>query len=286
MPAVPDWNLRFDLTSPYANLVFNVQTADGLYLLDKDSSSFDVEVRSTKNNVPQSDGSILHHRFLTGASMALTIHLMEDADTIACDDLAATMVDSLTGAFRSLLNAGDNEGRLSWSISGGNIRMLDDARLLVYPAFTYQGTWPTITATIDSEFPYAQDLNQSSTAVTSGGTQTLTNTGSAPYYPVFIVAGATSAFTITVVSPQQTTQFVYDSTLPGASAIAGGNCAEINCFKNTIFLDTGCTGAADDADLAAGVDQLNSEYPVLDVGANQVSITGANMTVLWAPAWG
>ncbi len=288
MPAVPSWSFptQFDLTNPYnGTLSFNVQT-DRLYLLDQQACSFDTTVRATKSDVPQSDGSILHHRFLTGAEMRLSIQLWEQPDLVACDDLLAEMVDDLTGAFRSLLNAGDNEGRIAWEINGGNERMLDDIRLLVYPSLTLAEALAVVTVTVDSEFPYAQDLNQNSTAVTSGGTQALANTGSAAYYPVFRVAGPTSAFTITVVSPQQTTQFVYDSSLPGAAAIAGGNCAEINCFRNTIFLDIGCTGAGDDADLAAGIDELNSDYPVLDVGTNQVSITGANMTVLWAPAWG
>ncbi len=290
MPAVPSWApQQFDLTNPYSGtLTFNVPTVTGLlYSLDQDACQFNITVRSTKSDVPQSDGSILHHRFLTGSEMILSVKLWTEDQKPACDADLAEMLDTLTGSLRSLLNAGDNQGRLAWEVEGGNERMLDDCRLLVYPTFVNQGGInPVVIATIDSEFPYAQDLNQNSTAVTSGGTQALANTGSAAYYPVFRVAGPTSAFTITVVSPTQTTQFVYDSSLPGAAAIAGGNCAEINCFRNTIFLDIGCTGAGDDADLAAGIDELNSDYPVLDVGTNQVSITGANMTVLWAPAWG
>lgn len=295
MPAVPSWDAptQFDLTNPYSGtLSFNVQTASGLYLLVNDGCDFQESVRSTVDNVPQADGAILHPRFLTGTQMPLKIGLWQDADTIACDDLLVEMLDTLSGAFRSLLNAGDNEGRLAWEIAGGNERMLDDVRLLVYPSFQ-PGPPPTFTVTIDSGYPYAQDLNQTRTPCADGATATINNTGSADYMPVFQVnrlngapAGAApvSAFTIDNLTTGE--QFVYDDSLPGAAAIAANRYAEITTFANTVYQSTTAIGPGDGRNLKAGVDELNSEYFALRIGSNDIEITGCDMDILWAPAWG
>ena len=237
MPAVPSWDAptQFDLTNPYnGSMSFNVQTASGIYLLVNDGCDFQESVRSTTDNVPQSDGAILHHRFLTGTQMPLKIGLFDTEDNIACDNLLAEMLDNLSGAFRSLLNAGDNEGRLAWEVAGKNERMLDDIRLLVYPSFI-PGPPPIFTVTIDSQYPYAQDLNPQSTSIADGATSTLSNTGSADYFPVFQVQGATSGFTLENLTTG--IQFVYDASLPGAVSIGGGDYGEIDTFRNTIFLN-------------------------------------------------
>ncbi len=290
MPAVPHWAYPnvFDLTNPYSgNLSFNEQTSSGIYLVAQDGCNFGIDVRSTTDNVPQSDGSILHTRFLTGTQVQMTVQLWETLNELACEgELLVEMLDTLSGALRSLLNAGDNEGRLAWTVDGGNDRMLDDARLLVYPTFT-PGPPPTVTFTLDSGFPYAQDLVQTRTACADGDVVVLDNTGSADYFPVFLVnmlngvvsAGAVNSFMIENLTTGQ--QFVYDDSFPGAIPIsAGGHYAEINTFKNTIFLD------GDSSNLKAGVDELSSEYFSLRVGENEIVITNCDMDVLWAPAWG
>jgi len=308
MPAVPNWSAptQFDLTNPFNGMMsFNVQTSDGLYLLDQSGCSFNINVRSTTDNVPQADGSILHHRFLTGTTVALTIQLWDEwtqqpdgqwegkpDGKPACNALLAEMLDNLSGALRSLKNAGDNEGRLAWEIEGGNERMLDDVRLLVYPTFQMD-TLGVVTVTLDSQFPYAQDLDQTRTPCEDGVPVTLTNTGSAEYYPVFLVNMLNDVinplsvhdFVITVTHlvgtmPETIAQFVYSDAFPGADPIsAGGHYAEINTFLNTIFLD------GDGANLKAGVDELNSEYPLFPTGTFEVEIEGADCDILWAPAY-
>lgn len=291
MPAVPKWSapIQFDLTNPHnGSMSFNVQLADRIYLLEQDGCDFQITVRSTTDNVPQSDGSNPHRRFLTGVTMPLTISLWRDVENPACDELLVDMVDELSGALRSLLNAGDNEGRLAWEIDEGAARMLDDVRLSVYPAYRVDNPAGAFVVVLDSKFPYAQDLVQTTTECADGVPETIVNTGSAAYFPVFLVnqiggvvsGAAVSSFMITVTQGTNVTQFVYNDGFPGAVPIsAGGHYAEINCFENTIYLD------GDSTNLKAGVDELNSEYPLFPTGTFDVQIDGCDMDVLWAPAW-
>lgn len=285
MPPVADWSVPFTLTSPYGTLVLNTAIPGlGIYFLNPQSCQMSLDVRATKSNVPQSDGSILHRRFMTGMEGQLAIQLWNNADAVACDEQLQEMQDLLTKHLRALLNAGDNEGRLSWSPAGGNQRMLDDIRLLVYPLATLidSNAGTELSCTIDSEFPYAQDENQTTTSINDGGSSALVNDGSAEYFPVFKVyapnPGPMTAFTLT--NAASALQIVYDSTLPGADTVAFGDYIEINTFRNTAYLN------GNGADMKAGIDELSSEYWPLLVGSNSVSITGGNLQVLWAPAWG
>ncbi len=295
MPPIAQWpEPIFTLTNPFnGSMDFNVQTASGLYLLRQSECSFDIAVRSTKSHVPQADGDILHRRFLTGSTIQLSIQLMESEDKFACGAQLETLLDELSGALRSLLNAGDNEGRLAWTQDNGPTRMLDDVRLEVYPAFTTNGADVVVKAQIDSKYPYAQDLNQTCTFCADGTPETITNDGTAEYLPVFLVnvedcptrtpsASAVNDFTITVTQGPNVLQFVYlGNALPGGVPIsAGGHYAEINTFNNTIYLD------GNGANLKAGVDELNSEYMPFPTGTFDVQVDGCNMIVLSSPAWG
>lgn len=276
MPAVANWAspYQFDLTNPYnGTMSFNVQTASGLYLLDQSKCKFRVGVRSTKSNVPQSNGSILHTRFLSGAEMDLSIQLWEENDKIACDTVLQNMLDDLSGALLSLLNAGDNEGRLAWEVAGGNERMLDDIRLLVYPdAEVLDSGLTVVTCTIDSKYAYAEDLTQQLTTITSGGSQVLTNTGTSETFPVYKVKGTFSSFTLTNTTTGES--LVYSGT-----TITSPDYVEFDSFNNTAFLNGNST------DELPSLDITSSLFPVLGTGANTVTITGADVDVLWNPSW-
>lgn len=283
---------EFTLTNPFnGSMLFNHQYPDRLYALMPGQCSFVAgEVRSTKTNVPQADGSILHRRFLTGAEMVLAIKMMETPEKPACDWLLQDMTDELFGAFRSLLNAGDNQGRIAWLTpqEGGGFgptRMLDDIRLLVYPKEVFSTGFQGVVVTVDSKWPNALDLTQQRTAVDDGDTVTLDNTGNATMLPVFQVnrldgvtqSSSVSAFTITNTTTGY--QFEWDDSLPGASAIPADHYAELSCFDNTIYKD------GDSTNEDPGIVQLSSDYFGLEPGENDITIDGAPMDVLWQPAW-
>lgn len=271
MPAVPDWGVPMTLTSPYGSLLLNQQTAEGIYLLNQQACSFDITVRSTKDHIPQGDGDILHHRFLSGVEMPLGIQLWETTDAPACDTLLATMIDTLTLHLRGLLNAVDNDGRLAWTVDGGNNRILDNLRMLGYPDSTLENAVTEITCVLDSEYPYAQDETEATpNRCEAGASVILNNTGNAVYYPVFQV-DATGVFTIT--NSTTGVQLVWNGT-----NFTGY--AEVDCFRETIYEN------GDGANLKYGVDELNSDYLYLVPGNNTITISGAGMDILWAPAWG
>lgn len=288
MPAVPVWTDRFDLTNPYSGtLTFNVQTADGLFLLDQDACDFQIGVRATKFHVPQADGDILPDRFLSGTEMPLTIQLWEQERQPACGEVLVAMLDLLSGSLRSLLNAGDNEGRLAWEIAGGATRMLDDLRLFVYPSFKAgSGVNPIVTVTVDSKYPYAQDLTQTRTGIADAATVTITNGGNADYFPVFQVNrlnGATSGTPVSSFLLENLTtgqQIDWDASQPGGSVIPGGSYGEISTFDNTFYLN------GDSSNEQAGILQLDTEYFVLVPGANDITINGCATDVLHQAAWG
>jgi len=279
--AIANWSspYQFDLTNPYnGTLLFNVQTGAGgdhLYLLDQQNCQFRIGVRSTKSNVPQSDGSILHHRFLTGAEIDLSIQLWSKPDTIACDEVMQDMLDDLNGAFRSLLNAEDNQGRLSWNVAGTiNRRMLDDIRLLVYPELTVGGDGlGVVKVTIDSKYPYAEDVTQQPVDISDGGTTTITNNGTATTFPVFQVQGTTASFVLTNLTTDE-------SIIYGGTTITSPDYVELDSFNNTAFLN------GDGADLLSSIDIVSSLWPTFQPGPNDITISGADVHILWNPSWG
>lgn len=300
MPPVPDWTQQFRLTNPYTTaqgddwLYFNTQTASGIYLLDQKACAVNFDVRSTKLDVPQGDGAILPERFLTGAVADLSVQLWENSNVPACDELLQAMLDDLTGAVRSLLNAGDNEGRLSWTLPDNTDRMVDDARLLTYPRFTMDGPTPVVVFTLDSQYPYAVTEADTYTNCLDGIETTITNGGTADYYGVFQVnrtrvgsswvVGGTAVHSFTIQNLTTGLDFNFDDTLASAPEISANHFGEIDCFRNTMYeMDV----AADPGtDLTPSIIQTDSEYFQLVMGENRIKITGADMAVIHADAWG
>jgi hypothetical protein len=78
---------------------------------------------------------------------------------------------------------------------------------------------------------------------------------------------------------------VYDAALPGADPIGGGDYVEINTFYGTAFLN------GDGADMLAGIDPNLTTFWPLNVGPNDVDVTGLgtfaapNATLVWHHAW-
>jgi len=275
-----DWTVPFELTSAvYAGattLSFNTpvvfSSGTGTYFLRGDGCALNNQVRQTKDFVPQEDGAILHRRFTGGMEMNLAIQLWENDTQIACDTLLQEMLDELMGYLYGLLNACDNEGRVSWLPDGGSstsstARMLEDIRLLSYPVESQQPGSPfEVNVTVDTAWPYAADLTQLGPSVPGA----VVNNGNRPTFPVWKIYGPFNSFTLTNTSVGTATthpQFKYDGSLPGAMAIAGGDYIEINTFKNTAYRNGNLTN------LKPGIVMLSSEFFTIPPGSNTITLT-------------
>lgn len=298
---ITDWTVPFDLTSwvwtdgvdtPLPlNQAVTFTNGVGVYRLKMDACSLTNVVRQTKDFVPQGQGAILHRRWVGGMEMLLTVQMWELGDKIACDALLQEMCDEISGYLFGLLNAVDNEGRISWNPVGGSSaistsRMLDNLRLLSYPSVSQGPGAPLEMAfSVDTEYPYAEDLTQTRTPIADGTTVVITNLGTEPTFPVFQVNRlnnvtdpvACSVFTIQNLTTGE--NFLWIGNVPGSQQISGGSYGEIDSFGNTMFED------GNGANLTPGIDFVSSEFPVLEPGANSITISGADMDVLWNSAW-
>lgn len=278
---VADWTVQFNLQSTvYTDHPIPGSTAPnplplnvpvtfpggtaGIYRLRPDGCQIQNVVRETKDFVPQSDGSILHHRFVAGMEMTLAVQMWLPNDNIACsqpDGLLQVMVDTFEGYLYGLLNAGDDEGRLFWTPPGQLARMMQDIRLLSY--WTEQqspGAPFEIGVTIDTARPYLEDHAQLSPAIPG----VVVNPGNRMAFPVFKIFGGSWVLTNTTTGVQMT----FNDSLPGCPSIGGGY-VEIDTFRNTAYKN------GSGANCKPGIVVTSSEFPLLVPGNNTFTCPGA-----------
>lgn len=282
-----NWNVPFELTSALysstrlpINSPFAFPAGTGQLNLRHDGCSINTVVRSTKNPVPQADGDILHRRFTTGTQMNLAIQFWDNRlGEVACGELLQSMLDTTLGYLFALINAGDNEGRISWTPEGENARMLDDIRLLSYMtgAQPAEGGQFELGVTLDCALPYVEDLTQ--LAPTLPGT--VVNAGNRPTYPVWRIDGPFTTMTLT--NSTTTESFSYNNGQPGAPTIGSGDILEIDTFLNSVTkIETGpvLTNAF------AGMVLPSSEFFLIDPGSPSIALSGASSgTGLINSAW-
>ncbi len=294
---IGDWDapIPWHFETPSGTLDFN--TADGhRFLLVSSGCDGGVDLRVTEDQVPQGNGDIPHRAFTSGYKIRLLLELRDQTDPEwpqaeappACGRGLTDMLDELGLHINEILNAEpDGTGlfqRLWWAPDGLPERMLNKIRLLERPVVTMDGSSPPRVAfAVFSEFPYYMSHGDVTTAFADGDTKTLANGGTCEYFPVFEVHGPTSAFTITNNSQLDEQgnplEIVYDATLPGAVPIPGGHSVEINCFKNTAYLDGNV------ASRIAGIDLEMSDFFTIQAGGDSISIIGASMDAITADAW-
>jgi hypothetical protein len=274
MAATAEWvDIPFQLQSPYATIDLNEPTGDR-YLLIPSGCDMGAGLRVAKDDIPQFDGSILHRRWFQGYECRLSMMLWYN-DSPACNEDLVRMVDTLNGICWSLRAAGDNEGRLIWEPSGEDTRMLDDIKLFERLVFAApdDGGATVASFAIDTAYPYAQDITEQ---MPNTLPNTLTNLGTAEYWPVFRVSGSNS-FTITNVTTGLS--IVFDSSLPGGIPIPGGSYVEIDTFRATAIIN------GDEDDALASINMPMTDFFSLIVGANDLTLSSGSATVLWTHAW-
>lgn len=286
---IADWSVDFNLRSrvwatgsqllPFNQTVI-FPSGEGTYLLRQDGCKLSTPgdaVRAQKENVPEADGSILHCRYVAGMEMQLAIQLWEkDRDRPACDELLQEMLDELMGYLFNLINAGDDDGRISWTPKGENTRMLDDIRLLTYPSESHPPSGiMEIGVTLDCALPYSEDELQLAPTIPGD----VVNGGNRPTYPVWKVFGPTTYFTIENTDTGES--FSWDGAAPGMPVIGPTDYLEINTFDNTVFKN------AIGSNLMGGIVMSISEFFLIPPGTSAISLSsgGAASVGLINAAW-
>lgn len=304
MPNI-EWQVLHHLLTPGGNIDFNTATG---YRFISQASDYKIlpSLRVTSDPISQADGSVLHPRWKTGLAAQLRIaywvHVdvntsaqsADSADEPACGDNLRFMHERLVSALNSIRQNSGAVQRLQWQPTGyGDLRMLDQIQLLAWPdpAYDLDGGEASVGFSVESPFPYAIDATQTTTLVGgSSGTASCNNVGTAAFSPVVKVNGPVlSGFTLTNLSDLDelgaARKIVYDATRPGSLAIPGGQYAELDFFRGTIFLN------GSGANLAAGLDPTLSDFWHLLTnaelgGPNRITLTGApSGSILWNNAW-
>lgn len=282
-----EWEAAARIESPFGTLQLNDPDNGTFYALDPSRCSATRNLRVTSDPVPQGDGEILHARFAEGIEFNITAWLMINRETPACDAvftggtaIAREMSEELGKHLGGILNG---SGRYFWQPSDyGDERMMDEARWLVPLETTLNGDGIyEVTFGIDCPFPYLLDKTQ--TTETIAGSGTLTNSGNVEFWPVIIVDGPASVFTITNDDTGEVIRYVGDD-LPEGQDIGPGDIAEIDTFRNTIYLGVGGT-PGDDDNLKAGVDVLNTDFWPVIPGTTNVTVAGATAHFLLNNSW-
>jgi hypothetical protein len=270
------------LITPAGTLEFNAASGQR-FLLDDSKCSMSLGLRLATTDIPQASGAIFHlPRFESKSLATLGVEFWDGANP-ACTSVLREMDDLLFLHLLALLD-GQN-GRFEWDPSGAGTRILDNINWAAAAApFIEANSTRGYTFAVDSPFPYAITLAQTVQTITDGATATVTNGGNAPFFAVIKAQGPTSAFTIinhTVLDIDgNALEVVYDSSRPGAVSIAGGHYAELDFFRNTIYLD------GSGANLKPGIDSTVLDFFPINPGANSISVAGCDIDLLLNDAWG
>ena len=124
--SVASWDYPnvFQISDPTGTLNLNaavtLDSETGLYLLNPQACKSQTPLRVTNTNVPQKDGSQLHHRFYEGEEMILAVQMWDALDSPACDTLLQLMTDELMQHIRGLTNPPipPNDARILWTPEG------------------------------------------------------------------------------------------------------------------------------------------------------------------------
>jgi hypothetical protein len=282
---ISDYLGTLDLNTP-----ISVASGEGILLLNPQASSTSIGLRSTDTNLPQKDGEQLHTRFFQGYTMTLAVQLWQSLEEPACDELLQDLTDELMRHIRALANPPKwatgpvlvQDPRIYWTPDGESQRMLKNVRLSgdTEATITMEESGITqIVFVVKSGYPYAWDAAETTTALDA----TLTNTGSAAFWPVIKVYGPATDFTVTnqtlLDNVGNMLAITYDSSQTGAVSIAGGSYAEIDTFAETVYLN------GDQTNLKPGIVMDQSDFFPIAVGANDLTVIGATADVLWQNAW-
>jgi hypothetical protein len=274
-----EWQLPFTLTCDGHTIDFNEVDGGGdavypRYQLAVELCDVGWDTRVTKDNIPADNGSLLRKRYATGVEAKLVVDMLETFDEPACGSTLTDMMDNLRLLLWRLLTVTDDSGRLTWTPTGHNSRILDAVKLLDLPRPQLIDNVRTRQEfTIDSPFPYAIDLTQTEQVI-NNTTGSIVMTGTADFKPVMRVYSF-SAWN--VLHNDLSALVSFDPGRVGAGGLSG-TYIEVDFFKNTAFVD------GSGADAMCGIEiEFNDFFPLVP-GANSIT-TDVDARFLVNNAW-
>jgi hypothetical protein len=265
-----EWGVPFTLVTAFGTIDFNDRNESSAkrWILDPTGCSLIGPPRSLVEDRPQENGSIVQRSFRPGMSLKLTVeYWVGGAD---CGVSFREAHDELMGHVAAMLW---QEGTLTWEPTGFDDALVDRRQLRNLrwteqdePDIDDAGR-TKVTYGFRTRYPYEVDETLQSTAIADGATATITNEGNTDYMPLIRIDGASSGFTITnadVIDDESfPAQVIYDSSL------AGGE--EFDFFE--------------DSGPVQGLDIINTDFFPIVPGGNDISVTGASITVFHRNAW-
>lgn len=292
-----EWDVPHQVVSPLGSLDLNTPgpaLASGLFpvflLKPAPYTIAPAQLRAVADDLSQDDGASIQPPFIPGLTASLKIEYWvqptwdpaEPRKDPACAADVAEMDRRfmlVANALRKISSDPQTLQQLLWTPTGSMVRqMLSSIFLAAWPIPEWSGTdgrGVGKPVSFVTPYPYATDETITSTAVADMGTAVVTNTGNAEESPVIQAHGPSTEFAIT--NERTGEQLSYDSSRPGAAAIASGHYAEIDFFAGTVQLDG---NPAEDHNLIAGLDPTVRTFWKLLPGAQTIDAAGASLTVL------
>lgn len=302
MPNI-EWSVPMEIISPYLpdglliNQPMTVEGLDNAFYFMVRPDGYQIvpgKFRSVIDSISQADGVSMQQPYIDGlvATMKIEYWIAVNGDIKAlypagvvkdvgdfCLD-ARLMNEMLMGVLNSLrlwTTDPNTMQRYIWTPTDTNQRLLTNVLLSSWPTPGQDPPLVSQTFSLGTPYPYAIDIDQSDPTIDDGGSLVITNEGNAHFSPVMQVQGPTTVFLITDELTGETVS--YDGTRPGAVAIGGGDYAEIDFFQGSIFLN------GDGADLVAGLDPVATDLFTFAPGDQTISVTGADVKVLYNDAY-
>lgn len=269
-----EFSVPYALITPAGTISFNPGSGDGYYLENVEGLDGGA-VRTSLDDLPQHDGTLLHRFFRSGFQVRLTGRIQANAGNTT----RRTSEDVLRGYTARLLRPTATElvssCRLHWTPSGySDDRMIDAVQLFEPVVITshpsYGANVKQFEFVLASPYPYVEDYSQATQAFASGATHTVTNAGNVDVYPVIELTGTFTTPTVTNTTTGETVTFL--------SGISSPRTAEVDCFRKSIFTDLG-------VDLLGKIDWTTSVFPRLVPGANSLTFTGVAGSIKWNNGW-
>lgn len=292
-----EWSVRHQIISPQGSLDLNVPIGGvldsglgALYLIKPNPYKIlPAKLRPVTDSISQADGSSLQPPYIDGLVASLYLEYWVQIDphndasdrSPACNGDLRQMGELLTlhlNALRSYSTDPGDDQRLVWyPDSYGDTRLIDSVLLAAWedpePFDASGGSGMSVTFELQTPFPYAIDGTEIDTTIAGGDTGTITNAGNAAQSMVTRTHGSTSAFVIENLDTGELLS--YDG-----AAIGGGDYAEIDWFRGTIFLNGSGTN------LIAGIDPTASDWWTLPPNTTtNIAVTGGDTDFLTNNAW-